>query len=367
MEPIRVLHVIGSMNMGGAETLLINIYRKIDRTKVQFDFLVNRDGIFDDEIKSMGGRIYKINPITKIGHFGYKKKLGNFYKQHKEYTIVHSHINQVSGLILSIAKNNNIPVRIAHSHSTNSTNNLIVRIYKKYLGNYLICATDLFACSKLAAKWLFKDRWKDTTIIKNGIDIEKFKYDEKTRIHIRNLLSIKEDKLVIGHVGRFSEVKNHKFLIDIFYELQKIKPDSKLILVGIGDLMNAIKSKVAKLGISDKVLFLGLRNDINDIYQAMDVFVFPSLYEGFGNVVIESQISGLRTIVSDTIPEETFITKLITSVPLKETVNTWVNVILKYSNKVKRNIVNKELKNSEFNVLNISKWMEAFYLNCIKR
>ena len=315
---IRVLHVIGSMNQGGAENFLINVYRNLDRTEIQFDFLVNREGFFDNEIKKMGGKIFYISALQKVGQIAYVKNLDNFFEEHKEYKIIHSHINKVSGLILERAKRAQIPVRIAHSHNSKFGKNWLIRIYKTYLGKKILKnATHFFACSEKAAKWLFKEKSKDAIIIRNAIETEKFKYSKEKRKKIRNELAIDDNCMVIGNIARFSEQKNHSFLIDIFFEYQKINPKTCLILVGEGSLKKKIQDKVNNLKLDDKVKFLGIRTDTDYLYSAFDYFLLPSLYEGLPVVLVEAQTSGLKCLTSDkVVTYEAKITDLLEFYPL---------------------------------------------------
>ena len=325
-EPVRVLHCLVNMNRGGAETLIMNIYKSIDRDKVQFDFFTSNEGVFDEEIKKMGGKIYRIPYITKVGPIKYAKSVVAFLKEHSEYKIIHSHMDKMSGLILREAKKAGVPIRIAHSHSTKSEGNILNRLtkayYAKYIGN---CATHKFACSKAASQFLFKNE-EDVIILKNGIQTELYKYDENTRKKIRLELGI-DDKFVIGHVGRFSEPKNHIFLLEIFKKVCEKNENSILCLVGNGVLEKRIKNYAIELGIEKKVVFLGIRSDVFRLLNAFDVFCFPSLYEGLPVTVIEAQTSGLKCVVSDVITREVDITENVEFVSLKEDAAVWAKKI----------------------------------------
>ena len=269
------------MNQGGVENFIMNFYRKIDKSKIQFDFLVNRKGYFDDEIKKMGGKIYYIPAVQKVGQIKYRKNLDTFFQEHGEYKIVHSHLNQVTGLILERAKKANIPVRIAHSHNSKSPKNIIIRCYKNYLGNKIFNSANVyFACSKVAADWLFKGYSKKAIIINNAIDVDKFIYNQEKRKKIRQELNIIDDKMMlVGHVGRFNKQKNHLFLLKIFKDLLNKKDDCILLLIGEGKLKNKIIKLIHKYGLENKVKLLGTRKDVNDILQGIDILLFPSLYE----------------------------------------------------------------------------------------
>ena len=364
VTPIRILHIIGGLNLGGAENFLMNIYRNIDRSKIQFDFLVNRGGAFEDEIKEFGGKIFYIPALQKVGPIIYRKKLHEFFREHKEYVIVHSHLNQVSGIILEVAKKEDIPVRIAHSHSSsNSANNFFEQLYKNYLNTKINKnATNFLACSDEAAKWLYKEKAKEAIIIKNAIDIERFKFNEEKRKLIRKELNIDESDVVIGHVGRFSSVKNHKFLIEVFNEFQKDKENTKLLLVGAGPLRNEIENQVANFNIKDKVILIGNKKNVEDFYNAMDLFVFPSLYEGLGMVLIEAQINGLNCLTSkDAVPNEVNITNHVKFISLEAGIKTWNKALNEID--ITRYSEIEKIKKAGYDVREECKKLEKIYLN----
>lgn len=361
-NPIRVLQVIRQMNVGGAETFLMNTYRNIDREKVQFDFLVNDTGFFDEEIKSLGGKIYYMDYITQIGQMEYKKKLKTFFKEHSEYTIVHSHIDQVSGIILKAAKESNIPNRISHSHNTRNTNSLLGKMYKKYLQSKINKnATVLMACGEEAAKWLFKEKANEAIIVPNGIDLKRYKYDENIRKKIREELHIDENTIVCGHIGRFSKQKNHKFLIEIFKEYQNINSNSRLILVGDGQLRKQIEKQIKKQKLQESVMLLGKREDSENLYQVFDLLLFPSLFEGMSLVTLEAQAEGLPILCSDTIDRKTDITKTIEFMSLKKSANHWAKKIENMDKS--RNIKNNEILSlTDYNISILAKKMEDKYI-----
>lgn len=304
-NPVRILHVVVNMNRGGAETLIMNLYRNIDRSKVQFDFLTCKKGVFDSEITRLGGRIYRIPYVTEIGHSKYIKSLEYFFSAHKNYKVVHSHMDKMSGFILRSAAKAGIPFRVAHSHNTSSEGGIIAKLYKWYAGSKILNnATHLVACSKKAANWLFQKNADKALILKNGIDCNKFQFSNEIRKNIRKELDLPEDYFVVGHVGRFNHQKNHKFLIDVFAETLKENEKSILLLIGEGNLLPAIQTKVNQLNLNDHVRFLGVREDVHQLFQAFDVFVFPSYHEGLPVTLIEAQSAGLPCIISDTITYE---------------------------------------------------------------
>lgn len=357
-NPVRILQVIRQMNVGGAETFLMNTYRNIDREKVQFDFLVNDKGFFDEEIKKLGGKIYYMNYITRIGQIKYKKELKKFLKEHPEYTIMHSHIDQVSGIILEAAKEAGVPNRIAHSHSTKNTNNLIGKLYKRYLQSKINkSATVLLACGEEAAKWLYKSQWKRAIIVKNGIDIERFKFSEEKRKEIRKKLGIDDKIMIIGHVGRFSRVKNQEFLVKIYKEYEINNPNSLLIMVGEGEEKEKLENLVSQENLKSKIKFLGLRQDTDSIYSAMDYMIFPSLYEGISIALIEAQASGLKILASDTIDKNTDISGNIEWISLKELPSEWCKHII---NTRKRKIDEKKLE--EYDIKRTARKLQEIYI-----
>lgn len=357
-NPVRILQVIRQMNVGGAETFLMNTYRNIDREKVQFDFLVNDKGFFDEEIKKLGGKIYYMNYITRIGQIKYKKKLKKFLKEHPEYTIMHSHIDQVSGIILEAAKEAGVPNRIAHSHSTKNTNNLIGKLYKRYLQSKINkSATVLLACGEEAAKWLYKSQWKRAIIVKNGIDIERFKFSEEKRKEIRKKLDIDDKIMIIGHVGRFSRVKNQEFLVKIYKEYEINNPNSLLIMVGEGEEKEKLENLVSQENLKSKIKFLGLRQDTDSIYSAMDYMIFPSLYEGISIALIEAQASGLKILASDTIDKNTDISGNIEWISLKELPSEWCKHII---NTRERKIDEKKLE--EYDIKRTARKLQEIYI-----
>lgn len=361
MEPIRILQVVTIMNRGGLETMIMNYYRKIDREKIQFDFMVHRmePGDYDDEIESMGGKIYRMPNIRPGNYRKYFKQLDKFFENHKEYKVVHSHINENSGFVLRAAKEHGIECRIAHSHTANLKLDYKYpfRMYGRYYLNKNV--NQYFACSKEAGRWLFKNPKKDIIILKNVIDVDLFKRDDKKRTELRKALKL-ENKFVIGHVGRFNASKNHTFLIDIFSEIVKKRKDAYLILVGEGSLMAHIKDKVSKLNIQDNVLFLGLRSDVYNLMQVMDLFLFPSLFEGLPVVLVEAQAAGLKIVTSTGVPTEADLTNSLEFYDLKLSPKEWAEKILSLNIDVNNysDILKEKGYDSNINV----KWLTDFYL-----
>lgn len=362
---IRILHIVTYMGRGGLETMIMNYYRNIDRNRVQFDFLVHRDfeADYDKEIIQLGGRIYRLPPLNPLSK-EYLSKLDNFFKEHKEYKIVHSHLDCMSAIPLKYAKLNGVPVRIAHAHSSNQTKDLkypLKLFYKTKISKY---ANNLFACSNDAGRWMF-GKSADFTVLNNAIDTEKYLFNNNTAQKVRKELNIKNDSLVIGHVGRFENPKNHIFIIDIFAELLKNNSNSVLLLVGEGSLRKSIEEKVNSLGIKNNVIFAGLRTDVNELLQAMNVFLFPSLFEGFGIVALEAQASGLPCLISDKVPIECKKTDLVYQMNLSDSPNKWAEKVIELS-KIKRENTYEEIKKSGFDIKANAENLEEFYLKAYK-
>ena len=351
-SPIRVLQIVTKMDRAGLETMLMNYYRHIDRNKVQFDFLTHRKerGAYDDEIESLGGKIYRTYPISPKYMIQYQRKLQKFFHEHPEYRIVHSHIDALSIYPLLAAMKAGVPVRIAHSHTTNFDMNfqLPFRLFSKKL--IPLVATNFWGCGKKAIEFMFGDRIGESEIVPNAIDIKKYLYNSNTRVSIRKMLRI-EDKFVIGHVGRFSYPKNHEFLIDIFAEVHRMNSNSVLMLVGDGEEKEKIIEKVNHLGLQNYVLFMGVRSDIPDLMQAMDVFLLPSRFEGIPVVLIEAQAAALPCLASkDVIPEEVNVTGLIRFLSLDAPVNKWAVEILK-STSIRTNNVIYSLQEGGYDII----------------
>lgn len=361
---IRVAHVIGKWLGGGVESVVMNYYRYIDKSKIQFDFICDEDStnIPYEEIENLGGKVILIPPYQKV--LKYHKELKRVLKQGK-YKIVHSHINTLSVFSLFAAKCAGVPVRIAHSHSTTNKKEKKKNLIKQVLRPFSkLFATDYMCCSELAGRWLFGNKEYDNGnvyLLNNAIDLDKFKYDEEKRKEKRKELNIEDSTLVIGHVGRFVEQKNHRFLIDIFNEVHKQKEDSILLLAGQGPLMEEMQEKVKALGIENSVKFLGQRNDINELYQAFDVFCLPSLYEGLPVVGVEAQATGLLCILSDDMTKETKVLESTKFLSLNQSAKEWTDNIIEKYNTYKRTKTRKEISNNGFDITNETSKLEDFY------
>ncbi len=358
----RILHIIGRMNVGGAETFIMNVYRNIDREKLQFDFIVHTKEKcdYEDEIISLGGRIYRIEQFSKhpLKNMLQLKKI---LTENKEiYKTIHRHTeNSIVFTDLLVAKIAGIKKRYVHSHNTKTTKGNVIHKLCRPLLNRL--ATKKFACSQKAGEWLFGKK-QEFDVIPNGIDIGKYKFNKEIRTEVRKEFGLKENEILIGHVGRFQPVKNHTFLVDVFNELQK-DIDTKLVLIGVGELQEKIRDKVNNLGIEDKVIFLGLRNDVNRIMQAMDIFLFPSLFEGLPLTLIEAQASGLNILASDSITKQCNVTGNINFLNLDEGKEKWKQKILDILKNSKRNTDISALYREGYDSMQTAKKLQNIYLN----
>lgn len=368
-SPIRVLHVLGSLDCGGAETMVMNIYRSIDRSSIQFDFITHTfaKGFYEDEIIKLGGKIYRVPRYTGKNHFKYKKIWNEFFLNHQEHSIVHSHVRSTAAIYLKIAKKYD-KVTIAHSHSTASRGNAIESVIKYFMQLPIRYTSDyLFACSEESGKWLFGEKAtkkNNYKIIKNAIDVNKYTFNEKIRNKIRKDLEI-ENKFVVGHVGSFSQPKNHYFLLEIFNEINKQNNNSTLLLVGNGELRKSIENQILMLGLKNRVILTGAVNNVNELLQAMDVFVFPSLYEGLPVSVIEAQAADLPCIISDTITTEVCVTPLVKQMSLGLPAEVWASEILKQQYTVRENMYSCLVK-AGYDIDTLAKKMTEFYEGAIK-
>lgn len=322
---IQVLQIVGSLNMGGIENFVVNLYRNIDRTVLQFDFLIYdkpNGKNFYEEVEKLGAKIYYV-PSKKDGFKKNFEAIKTVVKQNG-YQIVWKHTdNCFAGLDVLAAKAGGAERLILHSHSTNCSG---LQKVLHYVCRPIVngVATDRFACGEEAGQWLFGR--KKFVPIANGINVMRYRFCSETRVAYRQNLKV-EDKLVVGNIGRFGPEKNHTFMIDIFKEICSRKDNAVLLLIGEGEQQGSIREKVAKLGLDDKVLFLNTRMDVPEIMQAMDVFCMPSLYEGLPVVLIEAQAAGLPCVVSDVITREVDVTGNLRFIGLNESVQTWGDVI----------------------------------------
>lgn len=363
---IRILHVIGAMGSGGAEAMIMNIYRNIDRTKIQFDFVVhtNKKEFYDDEILSLGGKIFHTERYNILNYLQYKRFWDDFFTDHDEYHIIHGHINSSAAIYLKSAKEHN-RIAVVHSHATRNSEKSMRKcafLISSYPIRYI--ADFFFACSKKAGIDRFGKRIvksKRFCVLNNGIDTNSYKYNYQKRIQIRNRFNIKDNTVVIGHVGRFTYAKNHRFLIDIFSSIHRAEPNSILMLVGIGELEEEIREQVKTLGLENAVLFLGQTNNVGLVLQAIDVFIFPSLFEGLGIALVEAQAAGLPCIVSENIQKEADIKAgLVHYLKVNDGKEKWAQKAIELRN-VERYDITNQVKKAGFDIFDCVNYLETFY------
>lgn len=364
---IRVLHVLGGLNRGGAETMVMNFYRAIDRNEVQFDFVIHSSSQNDyrEEIEEMGGKIYIFPKFKGYNFVNYRRTWEKFFANHTEYRIIHSHIRSYASLFFSIASKYGLKT-IIHSHST--SNGKGFKSFIKYLlQKPLVNQADyLFACSEEAGKWLYgskKIKEDNYFLVKNAIDVGKYKYNEIARNKYRNDLGI-ENNLVLGHVGRLSAPKNHKFLLKVFKGVLEKNSKAVLLIVGDGDLEEDINKTIKDLNLEEKVYMLGSRDDINFILQAMDIFLFPSIWEGLPVAVVEAETSGLPCIVSEAVTKEVKLLPNLKYLPINKGQDIWINTIL--NTDLSRFEGADEMVNLEgFDIRQTSEWLLKFYKSLV--
>ena len=367
MKPIRVLHILHSMNRGGAENSIMNYYRHIDRDKVQFDFLltVHDESLFEKEINVLGGRVYRIPLLTFSNPFRYLSAIRRFFKGHPEYKIVHSHTSSKSFFPLAVAKCCHIPARICHSHGSQSEKGINGKVRDALKFPLKLVATNYLACGESAACWLYGQSFNDNgrvSIFPNVIESERFDINPDIRSFIRNKLDIAEDTVVIGSTSRFSRVKNPGFLISCFSQFNMLYPNSKLLLVGDGELRKEIENQLCSLGLQNDVLLTGVVANVNDYLQAMDFFMMPSINEGLPLSLIEAQISGLHCFVSKGVPKEADLTGLVSFLSLDDGPYYWANCIydsIGYERKSR--IV--DIINAGYDAATSARKLESFYID----
>lgn len=366
MKVKRILHVTDSMNKGGIETFIMNVYRNINRENIQFDFLisVSEKCDYEDEILELGGRIYRTIPKTK-GIFNYIQKTNNVLKEMPNYEVVHIHVSSlISALGWLLTNVKNIPNKMYHSHNTESSRDFTGILRK---GGQIILkqnSTHLLACSVAAGEWLYgnKNFKKDkAVVINNGIDTEKFCYDKKVRKDMRESLNL-DNKFVIGHIGRFNKQKNHDFIIEIFKEIYNQDKNAILMLVGKGDLESTIYNKVKEYKLQEAVLFLGLREDISPLLNSMDIFLLPSFHEGLPVVGIEAQATGIKSFMSDKVTTEVDVTGLVDFISLDQPAEIWAGKILNYKNYNRVNTKQFIIENG-FDIKEVTSKLSSLYTN----
>lgn len=339
-EAVRVLHVLGNTNLGGAESRIMDLYRHTDRNRVQFDFLVHsgEEGFFEKEIRELGGRIFRVPRFRIYNYFSYRKALKEFFQKHHEFALVQGHMTSTAAIYLPIAKKAGVKKTAAHARSAGVDKGLKGTMTRFLRRNLADKADYLFTCSELAGISVYGEKAVQegkTIFIPNAIDCAGFTFDPEKRKKMREELGL-TDAIIIGHVGRFHYAKNHEYLLRVFAELCRMSAgagdstaetgaDQKyhLILLGEGPLMEDTRKLAEELGVADKVHFLGNHKNIADYYQAMDYFVYPSRYEGMPGTIVEAQASGLPCLMSDTICREVIVTELVETMSIEKEPKVW--------------------------------------------
>ena len=361
---IRVLHSVSNMDRAGIETMLMNYYRNIDRNKVQFDFLANKSkkGAYDEEIKKMGGRIFISPGLNPLKWFKYQKMVQELLADNPEIKVVHSHNGAFSLQAQLAAKKSKIKNRIVHVHGTKIDFNLKLPLKLLYKTQLKRVANNYWGCGLEAIRYYFgKKVIEDNNylIVRNAIEEDKFLFNQEKRDEIRKKYNI-ENKFVIGNVARFMKQKNHTFTLDLFKKVHDLNDDAILMLLGEGELLDSMKEKAKKLGIYDSVMFMGNVDNVNEMYQAMDVFLLPSLFEGLPVVGIEAQAAGLKCVMSDTITKEVAITDNIHFISLKAPIEEWAKTILDCQGYERKNM-KQEIVNAGYSIKTEAKRLQEIY------
>ncbi len=344
----------------------MNVYNNIDREKVQFDFVVTPEEKKDlyEQVEQMGGRIFVCPKYTGKNHFAYCRWWNDFFAEHPEYHVIHGHVRSTASIYLKIAKKYGL-VTIAHSHSTSNGSGIsaivknIMQLPIRHTADYL------FACSDKAGKWLYGEKatkQPNYRMIPNGVDLKRFAFHEEKRQQMRQELGISEDTFVLGHIGRMTVPKNHQFLVKLFAEYRKKNPDSKLLLVGDGELFETVQQQCTQLGIREAVIMVGSKTNTEDYYQAMDIFVFPSLWEGLPVSVVEAQANGLQCVLSDVITHDVDLTDQVKYLALNNQMG-WIDAVARGRRKSRVAITSENMLNLQpFDAAVVARNLQKFYL-----
>ena len=366
---IRVLQVFGSLNRGGLESFVMNLYRAIDKNKIQFDFLLSSPGgNYEEEVKAFGARIYYL-PQRNRGIRNYHFALDKFFAEHAaEYNAIHVHASSLSAITpLYYARKYGVKTRIIHSHSStirqelkaNFLHHAAHRINKLRIGKL---ANIYLGCSDKALDWMYKGSGvrKKACMINNAIPLTEYKFNEEVRKKIREDMGL-HGKFVVGHVGSFTHVKNHRFLISIFRDMLKEIPSAHLLIIGEGPLREQIISQIDNLGLKDNVTLAGLRSDVNTLLQGMDMIIMPSLFEGLPVSLVEAQASGLPVIASETISKDTAITPNIRFIPLSAGSEAWLKAIMEFHDHFRREDTSEFISKNGFDIKNVATYLSQIY------
>lgn len=370
-EPIRVLQIIGRMDCGGIETMIMNLYRHIDREQVQFDFLAHygREAAYNEEIRALGGRIYEMPALKDEKHvyywrlFSYIKALHKFFREHSEYKVIHGHMTNTAAIYMPIAKKYGVTCRISHSHNTHAKSGLLgitTNFLQKPIYKY---ATDFFACSEGAKHWFYPKKLLmsgKVQLLANAVDAKKYRFNPERRECLRKELGL-DGKLVVTCVARFRPEKNQGFLLDVLQEMRKQQENVVFVFAGEGPCEEEVKQKAKMYHLEEYTRFLGMRNDIQDVLSASDVFVLPSLWEGLPVTVIEAQANGLHCVVAEGLTEEMNVLGTVEYVSLQNTPDVWANMLCQAASSPRRDTY-KEIKDAGYDINTTAPWLQDFYL-----
>ena len=361
---IRILHMIGSLGIGGSQAFIMNIYRKIDRSRVQFDFIVDsqKNNYYIDEIEDLGGKVYYFPKFNGKNYFKIRRFWKEFLTAHEEYRILHSHVRSYASIYLPIAKEFGVKT-IIHSHSTSNGSGMsafvkyVLQLPLRFQADYYM------ACSNEAGEWLFGKRVcrsERFRVINNAIDVDDYTFCNKKRKVIRDEFGL-NDEFVLGYLARVTEPKNPLFVIDVMSELLKIIPDAKLLFVGDGELLSAVKERVSKFGINESVIFTGARTDVSCLLAAMDCYILPSIWEGLGISLVEAQATGLPCICSEGIQDEAIVTNLVERCSLSLGPKVWAQKITTLVRTEDRLDMSEIIKRAGFDVVENTRFLQSFY------
>lgn len=364
---MRVLQVIGVMDRGGAETMVMNLYRAMDKNRIQFDFLVHeqREGDYDAEIRKLGGRFFRLPRFTGVNEHSYRKKCRELFSAHPEWAIVHGHIGSCAPIYLGEAKRAG-KYTIAHSHAQNFVKGFagicfnIVAHPVRHVADYFMACSNEAGLDRFGENIVKSNRF---SVLPNGIDLQRYVCDEQAHEDAKESLGLK-NCLVLGHVGRFAPEKNHAFLLEVFAAVLACIPNAVLVLAGRGPLENDVRQQARELGIEDAILFLGIRDDVPDLLRAVDVFVLPSTSEGLAMAAVEAQASGALTVLSTGVPALAVVCDRARRLSLSEGVDVWAQVCvddLTRAQRGDRHDCVDAARRHGFDIVETSAWLERFY------
>lgn len=371
MEPIRVLQVVGRMDRGGIETMIMNLYRHMDRDRVQFDFLAHygREAAYNAEIRAMGGRIYEMPALkdeTRVYYErlpAYLRALDQFFAEHREYRVVHGHMTNTAALYMKAARRHGVPCRIAHSHNTHGKGGLQGAVTALLHSGIPRCATHFFACSEAAKHWFYPPELIASgrvRVVANAIDTARFRFAPDKRRAARQALGI-ADELVVICVARFRPEKNQSFLLDVLRAMRAQGCDATLVFVGDGPCEAAVRERAGALGLAAHTRFLGARSDVPELLCAADAFALPSRWEGLPLTVIEAQASGLHGVVSEGLPREMDVQGMVRYLPLDAPAARWAETLIEAAHQPRLD-ASEAIRAAGYDIRTTAPWLQAFYL-----